>query len=157
MMSEQTPNRIPWPPIIYAAAVLAGVLCAWLLPLSWIPAPLSEILFAIGWLVAIAGLVLDIRAIVELRRAKTTVMPHRGSAHLVTTGPYALSRNPIYLGNTLLMFGAALIFGTVWLILFGIVAAFATQKLAIAREEQHLSIRFGKRYRDYARRVRRWI
>ena len=36
-------------------------------------------------------------------------------------------------------------------------AAYATQKLAIEREERHLQARFGKRYIDYAKRVRRWI
>ena len=37
------------------------------------------------------------------------------------------------------------------------IAAFATQKLAIEREEQHLAARFGKKYLDYKKRVRRWI
>lgn len=92
-----------------------------------------------------------------LRKANTTVLPHRGADHLVTDGPFSFTRNPIYLANTLLMFGLGLVSGITWFFLLGLVAAFLTQKLAIEGEEQHLEIRFGKRYRDYAKRVRRWI
>lgn len=157
MTTQEAPNRIPWPPILVVAGILASVLLAWILPLPWIPAPLSDILFAVGWLVAVGAVVLEVRAVMTLRKAGTTVRPDRGSQHLVTSGPYALTRNPIYLGNAMLMIGVALISGIAWFILLGMIAAFATQKLAIEREEQHLSIHFGKKYRDYAKRVRRWI
>ena len=71
-------------------------------------------------------------------------------------------RNPlgakaIYLGNTLMMIGIGLASGILWFILLGLVAAFATQKLAIEREERHLDQKFGKRWRDYSKKVRRWI
>jgi protein-S-isoprenylcysteine O-methyltransferase Ste14 len=55
------------------------------------------------------------------------------------------------------MIGVGLITGIAWFLPLAIVAAFLTQKLAIEREERHLEARFGKRYRDYAKRVRRWI
>lgn len=152
-----TPNRIPWPPLLYVMAIAVSIVLAWLVPLPWVPPPLSEILFAAGWLVAIGGLVLIVQAIRTLRKANTTFRPNEASAHLVTTGPFALSRNPIYLGDTMIMVGAALISGIGWFILFGLVAAFATQKLAIEREERHLETRFGKKFREYAKRVRRWI
>ncbi|MDP3898022.1 MAG: isoprenylcysteine carboxylmethyltransferase family protein, partial [Mesorhizobium sp.] len=92
-----------------------------------------------------------------LARHRTTVMPHRGADHLVSEGPYAFTRNPIYLGNTMLMIGVGLASGILWFLLFAILAAMATQKLAIEREERHLELRFGKRYRDYRKKVRRWI
>jgi protein-S-isoprenylcysteine O-methyltransferase Ste14 len=57
----------------------------------------------------------------------------------------------------MLMFGAGLMSQIVWFFPLGLIAAFLTQKLAIEREEKHLEIRFGKRYRDYTKRVRRWI
>ena len=50
-----------------------------------------------------------------------------------------------------------LIAGNAWFLLLAAVAAFATQKVAIEREEKVLAEKFGKRYRDYAKRVRRWI
>ncbi|MBX9461410.1 MAG: isoprenylcysteine carboxylmethyltransferase family protein [Aquamicrobium sp.] len=154
---ETRPNTLPWPPIVYIAAVAAAILLNWLVPLPWIPGPLGELLFAVGWLVVGGALAIDITAMRTMARAKTTIMPHRGSDHLVTGGPFSFTRNPIYLGNTMLMIGIGLIAGIVWFILLAPVAAFVTQKLAIEREERHLEIRFGKKYRDYAKKVRRWI
>jgi protein-S-isoprenylcysteine O-methyltransferase Ste14 len=154
---DARPNRLPWPPMIYLAAIVLAAVLAWTVPLPWIPSPLSDILFAIG-IVAIVGVAaIDVSAMRTLHKARTTIMPHRGSDHLVTAGPFSFSRNPIYLANTMLTFGIGLIAGSAWFILLGLIAAFATQKLAIEREEKHLEARFGKKYRDYRKKVRRWI
>jgi protein-S-isoprenylcysteine O-methyltransferase Ste14 len=154
---QARPNRLPWPPLIYLAAIAASIVLHLAYPLPFIGPPLSDILFAGGGLLIIGVVAIDVSAIRTLQRAKTTVMPHRGSEHLVTNGAFSFSRNPIYLANTMLMFGAGLLSQIVWFFPLGLIAAFLTQKLAIEREERHLEIRFGKRYRDYAKRVRRWI
>lgn len=154
---QARPNRLPWPPLIYLAAIAASIVLHLVYPLPFIGPPLSDILFAGGGLLIIGVVAIDFSAIRTLQRAKTTVMPHRGSEHLVTDGPFSFSRNPIYLANTMLMFGAGLMSQIVWFFPLGLIAAFLTQKLAIEREEKHLEIRFGKRYRDYSKRVRRWI
>jgi protein-S-isoprenylcysteine O-methyltransferase Ste14 len=154
---QARPNRLPWPPLIYLAAIAASIVLHLIYPLPFIGPPLSDILFAGGGLLIIGVIAIDFSAIRTLQRAKTTVMPHRGSEHLVTEGPFSFSRNPIYLANTMLMFGAGLMSQIVWFFPLGLIAAFLTQKLAIEREERHLEIRFGKRYRDYTKRVRRWI
>ena len=151
------PNRLPWPPLIYLAAIAVSIVLGLVYPLPWITRPLSDILFAAGWLAIAAVVAIDFSAMRTLRRARTTIMPNRAADHLVTTGPFSFTRNPIYLANTLLMVGVALITGIVWFLPLAILAAFLTQKLAIEREEKHLEARFGKKYRDYARRVRRWI
>jgi protein-S-isoprenylcysteine O-methyltransferase Ste14 len=155
--SEARPNTIPWPPLIYVAAIALSLILAYFVPLPWIGPPLSDMLFAAGWLVAAGAIAIDISAMRTLSRSGTTIMPNRKSEHLVTSGPFSFTRNPVYLGNTMLMFGAGLITGIAWFFVFGVTAAFATQKLAIEREERHLEARFGKRFRDYAKRVRRWI
>ena len=154
---QARPNRLPWPPLIYLAAIAASIVLHLVYPLPFIGPPLSDILFAGGGLLIIGVVAIDVSAIRTLQRAKTTVMPHRGSEHLVTNGAFSFSRNPIYLANTMLMFGAGLMSQIVWFFPLGLIAAFLTQKLAIEREERHLEIRFGKRYRDYTKRVRRWI
>jgi protein-S-isoprenylcysteine O-methyltransferase Ste14 len=154
---QTRPNRLPWPPIIYLIAIAISIALGLLYPLPWISAPLSDILFAAGWLLVAAMVALDFSAMRTMARAKTTIRPDKASEHLVTTGAFSFTRNPIYLGNTLLMVGVGLITGIVWFLPLAIAAAFATQKLAIEREERHLEARFGKRYRDYAKRVRRWI
>ena len=154
---EQRPNALPWPPVIYIAAIAGALVLQWLWPLPWLPRTLAEFLFAVGWVVIAGALAIDIAAMRTLSRSKTTVMPNKAADHLVTNGPFSFTRNPIYLGNTMLMIGIGLVSGIAWLIALAPAAAFATQKLAIEREERHLEARFGKKFRDYARKVRRWI
>lgn len=156
-MTPAPPNRLPWPPIIYLGAVAVSVVLNAVWPLPWIGSPMGDILFAVGILLVVAALAIDVSAIRQMKRAKTTVMPHKASDHLVTKGAFSFTRNPIYLANTLLMFGIGLIAGILWFIPLGLVAALATTKLAIEREEKHLAQRFGKRFHDYAKTVRRWI
>ena len=153
----ERPNTLPWPPILYVCAVAAAILANWLLPLPWIGPPMNELLFAIGWVVVAGAIAMEVAAMRTMTRAKTTVRPDRASDHLVTAGPFSFTRNPIYLGNTMLMIGIGLISGILWFVLLAPLAAFATQKLAIEREERHLEARFGKAFRDYAKKVRRWI
>ena len=92
-----------------------------------------------------------------MTRPNTTLNPHAVPDHLVTSGPFSFTRNPMYLGNTLLLIGVGLISGIAWFLLLAVIAAFVTQKVAIEGEEKLLADKFGKRYRDYAKRVRRWI
>jgi protein-S-isoprenylcysteine O-methyltransferase Ste14 len=151
------PNSVPWPPIIFLAAIAVSVSLNAFYPLPWFAQPLSGILSAIGWLMIAAFVVLNISAIRVMRRAGTTVRPDRATDHLVTEGPFSLTRNPLYLAGTTLVLGIGLVSGIVWFLLLAVLAAFAVQKLAIEREERHLQARFGKTYADYAGRVRRWI
>lgn len=156
-MTQEAPNRLPWPPIIYLAAIAIAILAGFFYPLPWISRPLSDIFFAAGCLAVAAVVAIYYTASRALSRAKTTIRPDRVSQHLVTSGPFSFTRNPIYLANTLLMIGVALITGNVWFLPLAVIAAFATQKVTIEAEEKHLAERFGKKYRDYAKRVRRWI
>jgi protein-S-isoprenylcysteine O-methyltransferase Ste14 len=151
------PSRFPWPPLVYLSAVAVAIILQWLLPLPWIGSPLSDLLFALGWLMAAGAVAIDIAAMRAMSKAKTTILPHRAAAHLVTEGPFAISRNPIYLGNTALMVAIGFIAGSLWFVILAPVAAVATTFLAIRPEERHLFERFGKRYRDYQKKVRRWI
>jgi len=155
--AEARPNTLPWPPIIYLSAIAIAIILDYLVPLPWIAEPLSDMLFIIGILLVLAAIALEWTAIRTLKRNKTTVRPDRASEHLVTEGPFGITRNPLYLGNSLLMIGIGLIVGSLWFLVLSVIAGFVTQKAAIEGEERHLDIRFGKRYRDYKQRVRRWI
>lgn len=153
------PSRFPWPPLIYVSAIAISIILWVIYPklLPWFGSPLSDILFAVGCVAVVAVVAIYVSAVRTLNAANTTIRPDRPSAHMVTTGAFSFSRNPIYLGNTLLMLAVALISGILWFVPLALIAAFLTQKLAIEGEEKHLATRFGKRYHDYAKRVRRWI
>ena len=147
-------NTIAWPPIIALAAVLLSLLAGFFYML---PFPEGAAYRSIGMLIVVFVIALDLWSIVTLRAAHTTVMPTRKSTNLVTTGPFRFSRNPIYVGNILLLLGLGLILANAWFVPFAVLAAFAIQKFAIDREELHLLARFGAEYEVYCRRVRRWI
>lgn len=151
------PNTIPWPPILYAGAVLIALGLQFLLPLPWPGGALAAVLAMAGVFLAAAGIALDLATMLAFRRHQTTVLPHRGATHLITDGPFRFSRNPIYVGNTLLVAGLGLVFGVAWLIPAAFAGAFATSKLAITREERHLARRFGPAWSDYAARTPRWL
>jgi protein-S-isoprenylcysteine O-methyltransferase Ste14 len=138
--------------------------CLWALPLLAIllnlasPFPLE---FAgsrtLGILLIAAALGIDLWAMRTLHEAKTTIMPHRGSSHLVANGPFGYSRNPIYLANMVLLAGMGFVSMNAWFVLLAPVDGVLTHLLAIRREELHLLARFGYQFEDYCRKVRRWI
>ncbi|TIM25994.1 MAG: isoprenylcysteine carboxylmethyltransferase family protein, partial [Mesorhizobium sp.] len=111
---QPKPGFIPWPPLIYLAAIAVSIALGLLYPLPWIGGLLGDILFAAGWVALFGVVALWFTAIRTMIRAKTTLHPNAVPDHLVTSGPFAVSRNPIYLANTLLMIGVALISGNVW-------------------------------------------
>jgi protein-S-isoprenylcysteine O-methyltransferase Ste14 len=76
---------------------------------------------------------------------------------LISRGPFGYVRNPLYLGNVGLWVGFALAAREVWLALL-IVAILGVAYHAIVRwEETVLEQRIGQPYRDYVRRVPRWL
>lgn len=154
MTLADRPNRLPWPPLIFVAAVLAAALLGWAAPLpGWLPQALRWP----GWLLAGAGLALDLAAMRTMRRQHANILPHRAATALVTTGPFALTRNPIYVGNTLAVLGAAFALRNPWFLAAALAAGVAVQHLAILREEAHLAAKFGSVWSDYCARVPRWL
>jgi protein-S-isoprenylcysteine O-methyltransferase Ste14 len=154
---EKSPNRIPWPPLIYAGVVLAAVLLHFLYPVPWPASMLKPVLMACGLAFLIIAVVIDVSAVRTFKRHHTTILPHRGASALIADGPFRFSRNPIYLGNTFAVFGAGLLFGVAWLLPAAFIGAGITQKLAIEREERHLALKFGEAWERYAAATSRWL
>lgn len=154
---EDRPNRIPWPPLIYGGLAILALGLHWIMPLPWPGGIARGVLAALGLCLACAAIALDVTAALAFRRHRTTILPHRGATALITEGPFARSRNPIYVANTLLVSGMGLLFGIGWLVIAAAAGAVLTQKLAIEREEQHLAARFGQDWQDYAARTPRWL
>ena len=151
------PNRIPWPPLLFLAAIVIALILHWQAALPWPGGVAMFILAAIGLCMVFTGLLLDVAAFRLFRKHRTSILPTRSASRLIVEGPFAMSRNPIYLGNTLAIFGAGLLFGVAWLLPAALAAAYAVQKLAIEREEVHLGASFGSSWRDYVARTPRWL
>ncbi|WP_420863041.1 methyltransferase family protein [Algirhabdus cladophorae] len=109
-----------------------------------------------GALVAL-GLGLMALAFVEFRRHKTTVIPHQTASALITRGIFARTRNPIYLGDALVLAGLCLRWDAVIsLILVPVFVLLITQRFILA-EEMRLESGFGAEFRQYCQQTRRWV
>jgi protein-S-isoprenylcysteine O-methyltransferase Ste14 len=109
-------------------------------------------------LVAI-GVAVVVDARVLLSRAHTTWLPADPgrTTRLVTNGVYQYSRNPIYLGMLLALLGWAVLLASPLALALAGVFVFCIDRLQIAPEERALTAVIGDEYRDYMRRVRRWL
>lgn len=143
------------PPPLYYAAGLAGGLAidgAVALPIAGRPATAAA-----GVIAGAAGLALSAAGVAAVIRHRTTIVPHRPVAALVTGGAYRVSRNPMYTGLAIAYVGLALLLGSWWPLLLWPLVILVVRQLVIRPEEDYLAVRFGPAYADYRSRVRRWL
>jgi len=150
-----TANVVIRPPIAWVVAVLVGLALDWLMPLPFVPAALRPPW--LGAMVFALALALFGWAIATVTRAGSNVPTNRPTTTIVDTGPYRLTRNPIYLGMVLGLIGLAIAFNSLWLLLTLVPFALVIRFGVIAREEAYLERKFGDIYRGYCARVRRWL
>lgn len=148
-------HKIP-PPLV---ALLCAALAWWLASGDggWrLPAPLRV---PLGALCLAAGVALDVWALAEFRRQRTTpspLAPQRARA-VVERGPYRFTRNPMYLGLVLILLALCLWRGhALALVAPAVFVAYIT-RYQIVPEERALRAKFGAAYEGYLRRVRRWL
>lgn len=103
------------------------------------------------------GLVLIVLAVVEMRKMRTTVIPHMQASHLVSTGVFGLSRNPIYLGDALILAGFCLRWGAPYALILVPVFMWVIATRFIKAEEQRLSAAFAPDFETYCRKTNRWL
>ncbi|MDJ1009158.1 MAG: isoprenylcysteine carboxylmethyltransferase family protein [Paracoccaceae bacterium] len=119
--------------------------------------PLPGWVGGLGWLLIALGIAVTVLALVAFLRARTSPIPHTEPEAILTTGLYAVSRNPIYLADAAVLLGAGLVLGAVSVVLLlpGFVALITRR--FIAGEEARLAARFADDWTAYAGRVRRWL
>lgn len=105
------------------------------------------------------GLVICLAAVLEFRRAQTTVNPLSpgDTSTLVISGVYQLSRNPMYLGFLLMLAGWAIWLGNAISAMFIFGFFIYIDRFQIPPEEQALCSAFGNEFREYKQSVRRWL
>ena len=142
------------PPVIYLLFLAA----AWLLE-SVLPIALPQNLWTdyIGWGLIDAGVLLMFWAGLLMLWRKTTVNPYGKPAKLLEEGPFRFSRNPIYLADSLIYCGIALLWSSLWPWLLLPVLIYSMQHGVIVHEERLLTRLFGEAYGNYCQRVRRWL
>lgn len=159
-MGAQAPDsagvRFP-PPLIYLVPLALGIWLRHLDPLIQVSPAAAALLKRAGIAMVIIAGALLLWALTTFWRARTAVIPHKTATTLVIAGPYRLTRNPMYLGLTILYIGVSLWAAAVWPLLFLPMVIIVMRVAVINREEAYLARRFGDQYRQYQARVRRWI
>ena len=156
MTDDETdnPGVITHPPFIYGGFAVMGVIINQFAGVKFIDEPGQ---YWGGGAVILGGLALLAGGVYQFRRAGTNVPTHKPATSVVTTGLYALTRNPLYMALTLIYTGIALAIDNI--IMLGLLAPlFVVMHFGvISREEAYLEAKFGDEYRDYKERVRRWL
>lgn len=151
------PARLPWPPILMAATVGLGLALGKIAGERFYAAFDTAALRASGMALVLMALTIDLWCARILAQRETTILPHRTATSLVTEGPYAFSRNPIYIAHLALILGIGLSLAAPFIVSLVPLLAFGLQKLSIEPEERHLQDQFGDDYRAYLARTPRWL
>ena len=142
------------PPTYFQVLLLLSIGVRFVFPiLKFIPSPYKYL----GSLFIVFGIVLNLWADALFKKRRTPVKPHDTPTSLEISGPFRISRHPMYLGMTAILLGTAIILGS--LIPFGFSVLFIVfmEILFIPVEEKNLEKVFGETYLDYKKRVRRWL
>lgn len=147
--------RLP-PPLVYLGGLILGVVVhAFVVPL---PLGLST-----GWQIALAvaagipAAVLLAGAIGLFRRSGQDPKPWTPTPEIVSSGVYALTRNPMYLGLALLQLCIGIALANGWIVILVPVVLAIVHVSAVRHEETYLERKFPDEYARYKARVRRWI
>ena len=142
------------PFIIYIVLGVLAILLQKLFPLPFLSHPSMPV---IGLIVMIVSFISGLPAVLNMITAKTTANPHRPTTRLVLSGPYRFSRNPMYIGLTLLYAGLMIYLRSVWGLLLLPIVVWLVTTWVIVPEEKYLEKKFGTEYLNYRSTVRRWI
>lgn len=153
---KSRPLKYPWPSMLYTLALLIALGLHRLFPLQVVNEGRTW-LQILGVLLFVAGLALIFWALRKLLHHRTSILSTRRTSHLVTSGPFRLTRNPVYLGYALVMLALGLIASCAWMIAASLITATLIHLYVIRREEKHLLARFGFEFERYCRRTRAWI
>ncbi|HBP88677.1 MAG TPA: isoprenylcysteine carboxylmethyltransferase family protein [Nitrospirales bacterium] len=145
--------KVPPPLIVLSVLLLAYALNA-VVPFTIPPSP--GVKFTGYTLLGISLVIIGITSW-SFRREKTHIEPWKPTTTMITTGFFAISRNPIYLALCIGCIGIGLILQSWWVVFSVIPAAMLLYQFVITREEAYLEQKFGEAYVQYKRRVRRWL
>ena len=117
----------------------------------------STSLLVFGLTLLMAGFLLRVWATYDFYKHQMKVIVLHAQQALITSGPYRYSRHPLYLGgNVFIFYGFALFLGSISALIL-ITLHLPIIEWMARREERQLEARFGDEYREYKKRVRRWI
>jgi protein-S-isoprenylcysteine O-methyltransferase Ste14 len=147
---------IALPPLIFLRFLLAATVLEAFVPLPFLAAHALARYLASAALAA-GGFVMIGMGTRRFVAAGTNIPPYLPTTALVVDGIYGRTRNPLYLGTTLVYLGLSVAAGSLWAIVLVVPLLWVINVGVVAREERYLERKFGDAYRAYKARVRRWV
>lgn len=141
----------------FAIYIVLGILALFLqkiIPLHFLSHPSVPL---IGVMIMVVSFISGLPAVLNMLAAKTTPNPYQPTTRLVFSGPYRFSRNPMYIGLTLLYAGLMTYLQLTWGLIFLPIVIWLISIWVILPEEKYLEQKFGLEYLNYKTTVRRWI
>jgi len=145
------------PPILFVGALALGCLLSAIVPIGPGLGSANGLAVTVGLTFIVLGFVLAGLSFRNFRLAGTSVVPGEPATALVVTGPYRVTRNPIYIGLVLAYFGVSVLLTSMWVLLLLIPVVIILQRGVVRQEEEYLERQFGEAYAKYKARVPRWL
>jgi protein-S-isoprenylcysteine O-methyltransferase Ste14 len=143
-----------FPPLIFALCLILGIALHAVFPIHVLSLLPSRIIGTI--LICLAGCLAPWAQRV-MKKAGTNIRPDKPALAIVVSGPFRLTRNPMYLSLCLLQLGIALLIDGLMPLLLVIPLVLMLHFGVILREERYLTAKFGEPYVTYRSQVRRWL
>jgi len=150
-------NVVVRPPVLFGVPFLAALVLEYFVPLGpgLAAGPRRAMLVGVGLMVL--GFVPFVFAVRRFLAAGTNVPTWEPSLALVEDGPYRYTRNPIYIGLVTLYFGLSVALTSVWALIFLPLLIAVLHHGVVLREEAYLTGKFGDSYRNFQKRIPRWL
>lgn len=145
------------PPLVPLLTILAGAGLRRFWPIELGLEAESQFLFVLGVSLVAFAILVVLWTIFLFNRTGQHPDPHKPTPEIVDTGPFRVSRNPIYLLMIVVCLGFALMQRNLWILLLTPLAVWVLTRFVIVPEERYLEEKFGEVYLAYKRRVRRWL
>ena len=154
MASDRGPAFRLWPPVAVGGPLALGLLVS---SLVGDPLAASAVTAGLGWLLVAAFGVWNGWALVTIAQHRTALLPGGTTTVVIDRGPFAWSRNPLYVGLLVGSAGVGLVLDSVWALVALPLEWALLRWGAVVPEERYLAAKFGATYVDYTGRVRRWL
>jgi protein-S-isoprenylcysteine O-methyltransferase Ste14 len=152
--SADRPRMNIIPPVYFLASLCIGIGLNQVLPTVNIPDVMGV---SIGAGLIVLSILLAMWALIWFKRVNTPIDVRKPTTMIVTTGPYRISRNPLYLSSLMFITGFGLVGNFFWILLIMPLLILVINYAVINKEEQYLENKFGYAYIQYKASVRRWL
>ena len=143
--------KLNFPPVILLLCLLLQFLLIGVAPIA------IDLSVLIGLLMTSFSIFVIIYSFIELKNHETTYIPDGEPEQLVTSGPFAYSRNPIYLGMLGILISVGLFSQSLSSFLIPALFIFIIENTWIKHEESKLKTLFKKEWNEYAAKTRKWF